>query len=83
MAIHGALSHDMIPLPGRQVPGRIDRFAQPTYFKVKFDTVRITVAHLGNLLALAHRLIFFDQQSLVMGVSRQVSVVVLDRKSVV
>jgi len=44
---------------------------------VELDTVCVGVAHLGNLLALAHGLVFLDQQRLVVGIGREEGVVVL------
>jgi hypothetical protein len=45
---------------------------------MQLDTVRVGIAHLGNFLATPYRLIFLDQQSLVVGVGRQKRVVVLE-----
>ena len=49
---------------------------------MQLDAVAIATAHFGNLLPLAHRLIFFDQQGLVVGIGGQVSVVVLENDQV-
>ena len=38
-------------LTGRQIFGRINRFTLSAHFKMQFDVVRITAAHLGNFLA--------------------------------
>ncbi len=65
-------------LTRRQVTRRIDRLALATHFKVQLDAIGIGAAHLGNLLTLFDRLIFLDQQRLVVGVSRQIGVVVLE-----
>src|SRR5665647_1307618 len=45
---------------------------------MELDAIRVAATHFSNLLPLAHRLIFLDQQSLVVGIGRQVSVVVLE-----
>ena len=44
---------------------------------MKLDAVGIAAAHFGNFLTLTHGLVFFDQECLVVGVSREVGVVVL------
>ena len=45
---------------------------------MELDAVRVGIAHLSNFLATPYRLIFLDQQSLVVGVGRQKRVVVLE-----
>eukprot|EP01042_Synura_sphagnicola_P025711 gene25711-biopygen24615 len=49
-------------MPRWQIACGIDRLALPADFKVQLDAVCVGVAHLGDLLALAHRLVFLDQQ---------------------
>ena len=44
---------------------------------MQLDAVGIAAAHFGNLLPFAHRLVFFHQQHLVVCVSGQVRIVVL------
>ena len=57
-------------LTRRQVFGWVYRFALPAHFEMQLDAVRIAAAHFGNFLALAHVLVFFHQQALVVGVGR-------------
>ena len=45
---------------GRQIFGRVYRFALTAHFKMQLDAIGIRVAHLGNLLALFNSLVFFD-----------------------
>ena len=45
---------------------------------MQLGAIGIAVAHLGDLLAFAHRLVFLDQQRLVVRVGRQEGGVVLD-----
>ena len=54
-----------VALFGWQVPGRIYRFALAPDFKVQLDAVCVAVAHFGNFLTFFYRLVFFDQQRLV------------------
>src|SRR6218665_3128649 len=61
----------------RQVLERIDRPPLAPDLEVQLHTVGIAAAHLGHLLALAHGLVFLDQQRLVVRVGRQIGVVVL------
>ena len=61
----------------RQILGRVNRFAVAAHFKVQHHTLCIRVAHVGNTLTFAHGLVFFDQQRLVVCVSGEVGVVVL------
>src|SRR5574343_1502975 len=65
-------------LAGGEEFGRIDRFALAAHLEVQLHAVGVAVAHLGDLFAAAHLLVFLDQQLLVVGVSRQVGVVVLE-----
>ena len=62
---------------GRQIPGRIHRFALTANLEVQLDAVCVAVAHLSDLLAFFNCLVFFDQQRLVMGIRRQKCIVVL------
>ena len=49
---------------------------------MQLHTISVAVAHLGNFLPLTHGLVFFDQQRLVVRISRQVGVVVLQDNQV-
>ncbi|MDQ0586733.1 hypothetical protein QFZ47_000842 [Variovorax paradoxus] len=63
--------------PARQVARRVDGLALAADFEMQLDAVGVAVAHLGDLLALLHRLVFLHEQRLVMRIGREVGVVVL------
>ena len=62
----------------RQVFYRIDRFPLITDFEVQLDPIAVCIAHFGNLLTPFYLLFFLDQNLVVMSVSRQNIVTVLD-----
>src|SRR5690606_24959983 len=62
----------------RQLARRVDGLALLADLEVQLDAVGVSGTHFGDLLALAHGLVFLDQQRLVVGVGRQVITAVLD-----
>src|SRR5450756_688675 len=62
----------------RQIFRRINRLAETTHFKMKLDFAGIGVAHLGDLLSARDALPFFHQHFIVMRVSTEISLIVLD-----
>ena len=58
--------------------GGVHRFAQLSDFKVQIHLIRVGAAHFSDLLTFFDRLIFLDEQGLVVSVGAQVGVVVLE-----
>src|SRR5574343_800859 len=67
-----------IDLTRGQLLDRVNRLALLANFKVQLHPIRVGGAHFGDLLTLAHHLVFLDQQGLVVSVGRQVVAGVLD-----
>ena len=66
----------------RQVLDGINRLALAADLKVQLHAVCVAVAHFCDFLAPAYRLVFFDQEVLVVGIGGQVGVVVLQDNQV-
>ena len=65
-----------------QVADRVHGFALAPNFEVQLDAVSIRTAHFRNFLAAPHRLVFLDQQCLVVRIGGQKGVVVLQNNEI-
>src|SRR5438046_10223368 len=63
---------------GRKEFDRVDRLAETAYFEMELDLVGVGVAHLADLLSLAHLLSLFDEDIAIVGVRREIRAVVFD-----
>src|SRR6266436_2105630 len=63
---------------GRKELGGVNRLTETADFEMELDLVGVGVAHLADLLSLAHLLAFLDQDIAIVRVGRQIRTVMFD-----